>query len=69
MMESLLQQGPAQTQNFMIAGFTVIFGMIGFYILSLIIRCRMRNREISALQELVQELDQEKPSISIRADI
>ena len=58
-MESLLQQGPAQTQNFMIAGFTVIFGMIVFYILSLIIRRRMRNREISALQELVQELGQE----------
>jgi hypothetical protein len=68
-MESLLQQGPAQTQNFMIAGFTVIFGMICFYILSLIIRRRMRNREISALQELVQELDQEKPSISSRANI
>jgi len=54
-MESLLQQGPAQTQNYMIAGFLVIFGMIGFYILSLIFRRRMLNREITPLQELLRE--------------
>jgi hypothetical protein len=47
-----LQQGPAQTTNYMIAGYTVIFGVILFYVLSLYLRNRNLKRDLDTLQEL-----------------
>jgi hypothetical protein len=47
-----LQQGPAQTTNYMIAGYTVIFGVILFYVLSLYLRDRNLQRDLDTLQEL-----------------
>ena len=47
-----LQQGPAQTTNYMIAGYTVIFGVILFYVLSLYLRYRNLKRDLDTLQEL-----------------
>ena len=47
-----LQQGPAQTTNYMIAGYTVIFGVILFYVLSLYLRHRNLKRDLDTLQEL-----------------
>jgi CcmD family protein len=47
-----LQQGPAQTTNYMIAGYTVIFGVILLYVLSLFLRNRNLKRDLETLQEL-----------------
>lgn len=44
-----LQSGPAQTMNYMIAGFTVIFGLMGLYLLSMAVRTRNLEREVDLL--------------------
>ena len=45
-------EGPAQTLNYMIAGYVVIFGIITGYIASLVLRWRKLNREHENLQDL-----------------
>jgi len=46
-------QGPAaDTFNYMIAGFTVIFGVMGAYLLSLGLRWRALKREQDMLEEV-----------------
>ncbi len=47
--------GPAQTLNYMIAGYTVIFGVMIAYIASLIIRWQRLRREQSYLEDLKKE--------------
>lgn len=53
-MHYLLQEGPAQTFNYFIAGYGVIFGVMGLYLASLIIRRRNLLQELKILED-VQE--------------
>jgi CcmD family protein len=48
----LLQEGPAQTVNYFIAGYTVIFGVMGLYLVSLILRQRNLKRDLETLEEM-----------------
>jgi CcmD family protein len=48
----LLQEGPAQTVNYFIAGYAVIFGAMGLYLVSLIVRRRNLKRDLETLEEL-----------------
>lgn len=48
----LLQDGPAETTNFMIAGYAVIFGVMLIYLISLNIRRRNLRQDLEMLQEL-----------------
>jgi hypothetical protein len=47
-----LQQGPAQTSNYMIAGYAVIFGVMAIYLVSLAIRRRNLQRDMDVLEEI-----------------
>ncbi len=51
----LLQQGPADTVSYMIAGYVVIFGVILIYLLSLYIRQRNLQRDLEVLEELEEK--------------
>ena len=51
-MESILLEGPANTNTYMIAGFSVIFGVMLLYVLSLIVRRRNLTQDLELLQEL-----------------
>ena len=48
-------QGPAQTLDFMIAGYTVIFGVMIAYAASLAIRFRSLRRREQELKDLLDE--------------
>ncbi len=48
----LLQQGPAETTTYMIAGYSVIFGVMLLYLVSLVIRRRRTTRDLAALEEM-----------------
>jgi CcmD family protein len=43
---------PADTLNYMIAGFTVIFGGMGLYVASLVVRMRRLKQEQADLETL-----------------
>jgi len=47
----LLDQGPAETSAYLIAGYVVIFGGLFLYLLSLIIRTRKLIKEMKRLQD------------------
>lgn len=47
-----LQEGPADTVNYMILGFAVILGVIGLYGISLWVRFRNARRDLQMLEEL-----------------
>ena len=47
--------GPAQTLNYMIAGYTVIFGISLAYVASLVLRWRKLQREQQSLSEILDE--------------
>ena len=49
---NLLQVGPADTTSYMIAGFTVIFGVMLLYVLSLVVRKRNLEKDLEVLAEL-----------------
>lgn len=49
------QQGPAQTLDYMLLGFGVIFGVMGLYILNLILRFRNLQRDEELLSEISEE--------------
>lgn len=49
---SLIQQAPAETTRFMIAGYTVIFGIMLLYIISLFVRRRNLERDLETLGEI-----------------
>lgn len=51
----LLQQGPAETTSYMIAGYVVIFGVMLIYLVSLYIRHRNLQQDMKVLDELDQE--------------
>ncbi|MGB9673099.1 MAG: hypothetical protein ACPL3P_03100 [Anaerolineales bacterium] len=56
-----LQEGPAQTTDYMIAGYVVILGVMAVYMLSLWLRKRNLLRRWKMLSEL-RETQKEKPS-------
>ncbi len=51
-----LQQGPAQTTGYMIAGFGVIFGVMAIYLISLYVRSRNLEQDLEMLEQI-----QERP--------
>jgi hypothetical protein len=51
-----LQDGPAQTTNYMLIGYTVIFGSMLIYVISLYLRQRNLERDL----ELMKELEKDK---------
>ena len=55
MLSSMIQQAPAQTTNYMIAGYLVIFGIMFLYIASLFIRNRKLKQELETLNQLEQQ--------------
>ena len=50
-----LQDGPANTTNFMIAGYAVIFGVMLIYLISLLIRQRNLQKDMEVLEEIQAE--------------
>jgi len=56
MITTLLMQAPAETTRYLVAGYTVIFGIMFLYIISLIVRTRNLKRQLELLKEL--ELEQ-----------
>ena len=55
MINPLILQAPAETTNYMIAGYSVIFGIMFLYIASLFIRTRNLKRQLVMLKELDQD--------------
>ena len=55
MITSLFQAAPAETTNYMIAGYAVIFGIMFLYIVSLVVRTRNLKRNMQLLTELEHE--------------
>lgn len=51
----LLQEGPADTTNFMIAGYVVIFGVMLVYLVSLLVRQRNLQKDLEVLEEIQVE--------------
>jgi CcmD family protein len=49
---SILQQAPAETTRYMIAGYTVIFSVMLLYVLSLVIRRRNLERDLETLKDM-----------------
>jgi len=52
MLISILQQAPAETTRFMIAGYAVIFSIMLAYVISIFIRRRNIKRELDMLKEI-----------------
>ncbi len=48
----LLQEGPAQTTGYMLAGYGVIFGVMALYLISLILRTRNLSLDLETLEEI-----------------
>ncbi len=55
MLYSILQQAPAETTRYMVAGYAVIFTVMLLYILSMVIRTRKLERDLELLNEMEQE--------------
>ena len=48
----VLQQGPAETTGYMIAGYAVIFGVMFLYLVSLVVRRLRMRKDLEALEEI-----------------
>ncbi len=48
----LLQQAPAETTNYMIAGYAVIFSIMLLYVISIFVRRRNLRRDLEILTEV-----------------
>ena len=48
----LFQQGPAETTVYMIAGYSVIFGVMLLYLVSLFVRRRRLQRNLEMLEDI-----------------
>jgi hypothetical protein len=48
----LLQEAPAETTGYMIAGYVVIFGAMLVYLLSLLVRNRNLSQDLEVLEEM-----------------
>lgn len=51
----LLQEGPANTTSYMIAGYAIIFGVMLVYLISLLVRQRNLQRDLEVLEEIQVE--------------
>lgn len=51
----LFQQGPADTLDYMLLGYGVIFGVLGLYILNLLLRFRSLRRDEELLADMTEE--------------
>jgi flagellar biosynthesis/type III secretory pathway M-ring protein FliF/YscJ len=47
-----LQQGPAETSVYMVAGYAVIFGVMLLYLVSLVVRRRRLAQDLAALEAM-----------------
>ncbi len=52
MLTSIIQQAPAETTRYMIAGYSVIFSVMFIYIISIFIRRRNLKRDLEILNEM-----------------
>lgn len=52
MLTSFLQQAPAETTRYMVAGYSVIFSVMFLYIMSLFVRRRNLKRDLENLNEM-----------------
>jgi hypothetical protein len=52
MLIAMLQQAPAETTRYMVAGYTVIFSVMLLYIISIIFRRRNLKRDLEILNEM-----------------
>jgi hypothetical protein len=52
MLIAILQQAPAETTRYMIAGYSVIFTVMILYIISIFIRRRNLKRDLDMLSEM-----------------
>lgn len=50
----LMNEAPVETTGYMVAGYTVIFGFIGLYLVSLWLRQRRLRQDLAALEELTR---------------
>lgn len=48
----LLQEAPANTNSYMVAGYTVIFGTMLLYLLSLAVRWKNLKEDLAVLEQL-----------------
>ena len=48
----VLQEAPAETTGYMIAGYIVIFGMMLVYLASLVLRKRNLEQDLEVLEDL-----------------
>jgi hypothetical protein len=48
----LLQDAPAETTGYMIAGYTMIFGLMLLYLISLVLRRRNLEQDLEVLEDL-----------------
>jgi hypothetical protein len=55
MISTLILQAPAETTRYMIAGYSVIFGVMFIYLVSLFVRNRNLKRDLELLKELEQK--------------
>jgi hypothetical protein len=55
MISTLILQVPAETTRYMIAGYSVIFGVMFIYLVSLFVRNRNLKRDLELLKELEQK--------------
>ena len=51
----LLQEGPADTTSYMIAGYAIIFGVMLIYLISLLVRQRNLQKDLDVLKEIQTE--------------
>jgi hypothetical protein len=54
-MSLLLQEGPAETTGYMVAGYIIIFAIMLGYLASLVIRNRNLKRDLDLLHELEKD--------------
>jgi CcmD family protein len=52
MLTSILQQAPAETTRYMVAGYSVIFSVMLLYVVSLIVRRHNLKRDLEILDEM-----------------
>lgn len=50
-----LQEAPADTTSYMIAGYAVIFGVMLLYLISLLVRQRNLQKDLEVLEEIQGE--------------
>jgi hypothetical protein len=48
----LLQEGPANTLNYMLLGYAVILGTMSAFVISLVVRFRNLRKDVELLDEL-----------------